>query len=224
MTLESVMDAEVASFRQPLVQFLDALELTVSDVQIEQLLAYLSLFKKWNKAYNLSAIREPQDMLIKHIFDSLVIARTFIQQPDFERFIDVGTGGGLPGIPMAILFPHKHFTLLDSAGKKMRFLFQVCQSLSLDHVTLENRRVESFHPDRLFDVVLSRAFASLEDMTLWCQHLLHQQGQFWAMKGVYPETEIATISERFIIKEVQRLRVPGLEGERCLLTIEAKKD
>ena len=127
----------------------EQLGLTLDAPQQRQLLEYLALFIKWNQAYNLSAIRDPEQMLRLHLLDSLSIAPYLTGQ----RFIDVGTGGGLPGIPLAICFPERHFTLLDSAGKKMRFLFQVKQSLKLANVDTQNCRVEAYQPAQLYDGV-----------------------------------------------------------------------
>jgi 16S rRNA (guanine527-N7)-methyltransferase len=136
-----------------------------------------------------------------------------------ESFIDVGTGGGLPGIPLAIRFPQKHFTLLDSAGKKTRFLFQVKQELGLDNVSVENRRVEQFTPNPKFDGVISRAFASLPDMVESCAHLLNEGGRFWAMKGQIPVDELREIEASYILEHCHSLQVPGVEAQRCLLVM-----
>lgn len=183
--------------------------------QIDQLLAYLRLFDKWNHAFNLSAIREPAAMVKLHLLDSLSVAPVL----KGERFIDVGTGGGLPGIPLAIKFPRKSFTLLDSAGKKTRFLFQVKQELGLDNVTVENRRVEHYQPLQRFDGVISRAFASLPDMVNSCAHLLNEGGRFWAMKGQVPVEELKEIEAKYVLEHCYSLQVPGVEAQRCLLVI-----
>lgn len=191
------------------------LGLDLKSQQLDQLMAYLKLFDKWNHAFNLSAIREPAAMVKLHLLDSLSIAPYL----EGERFIDVGTGGGLPGIPLAIRFPQKSFTLLDSAGKKTRFLFQVKQELGLDNVVVENRRVEHYHPDRGFDGVISRAFASLQDMVQSCGHLLNESGRFWAMKGQVPLAELKMIEDHYTVEHCHRLEVPGMEAQRCLLVI-----
>lgn len=187
------------------------------------LLDYLALFHKWNKTYNLSAVRDPQEMLVKHLLDSLSvvvkIAAYVEKNPTHIRFIDVGTGGGLPGIPLAIILPQLSLHLLDSAGKKTRFLFQVKQSLSLSNVEILNMRVESYKPEQVFHGVLSRAFASLDDMTRWCDHLLANDGLFWAMKGVFPQDELRQIEKHYKVDDYQKLSVPGLEGERCLIRL-----
>lgn len=202
-------------FARRLQEYAASIELTLSEQQVNQLLDYLELFEKWNKAYNLSAIRDAEGMFTKHLLDSLSIAPHLTG----ERFIDVGTGGGLPGIPMAICFPQRHFTLLDSAGKKVRFLFQVKQALGLNNVDTQNRRVETFQPQPQFDGVISRAFASITDMLTWCDHLIHDDGRFWAMKGVMPNSELSELPKKYIVKASHALHVPNLEGERCLIEL-----
>ena len=155
-----------------LAQRLDALlaqtSLVVSDPQKQQLLQLVGLLHKWNKAYNLTSVREPDAMLVKHILDSLVVSPYL----EGRRFIDVGTGPGLPGLPLAILNPDKQFVLLDSLGKRIRFIRQVVHELGLQNVTAVQSRVEAFTDEQGFDGVLSRAFASLTDMLTWCAHLV----------------------------------------------------
>lgn len=192
-----------------------AMSLELSDLQCERLLTYIQLFDKWNRAYNLSAVRDIEQMVTRHLLDSLSV----IPHLQFDRLIDVGTGGGLPGIPIAIMFPEKPITLLDSNGKKMRFLFQVKTTLGLDNVTIVNQRVESYEPEQRFDAVISRAFASLEDMTSGCRHLLSKKGIFWAMKGIYPVDELSALGKRYKVQGSCSLAVPGEPGERHLLKI-----
>ena len=190
-----------------------ALALSLEQRQQELLLEYLDLLHKWNKAYNLTAVREPEQMVPRHLLDSLVIA-PYIRG---QRLIDVGTGAGLPGVPMAILFPQREFHLLDSNGKKTRFLFQVKTALGLDNMQVHHARVESFQPDRPFDAVLSRAFASLSDMVGGCSHLLAPEGCFLAMKGAYPAQELGTVAAQCDITAVYPLQVPGLAEQRHLV-------
>ena len=178
-----------------------------------RLLDYLELLIKWNRAYNLTAVRDPQQMVIRHLLDSLAIAPHLLG----ERLIDVGTGGGLPGVPMAILFPEREFHLLDSNGKKTRFLFQVKTALALDNMTAHQARVEAFQDEPAFETVLSRAFASLEDMVTGCRHLLAPGGRFLAMKGTFPEEEMAAVATQCRIDAVHELQVPGLEEQRHLV-------
>ncbi|WP_461516313.1 16S rRNA (guanine(527)-N(7))-methyltransferase RsmG [Porticoccus sp.] len=191
------------------------LSLVLTDKQIELLLEYLNLLLKWNRAYNLTAIRDPLEMLGLHLLDSLSIA-SFVQG---ERIIDVGTGPGLPGIPLAICFPERSVTLLDSNGKKTRFLFQVKTSLGLDNVQEVQSRVEAYQPQQLFDAVTSRAFSSLLDMVDKCSHLLAPEGRFYAMKGQYPEQELSDLPKHYNVVVSHQLKVPGVEGQRHLVEI-----
>ena len=203
------MDAAVIS---ALSRGCGTLKVATDPARQEQLLAYLELMIKWNRAYNLTAVRDPQNMVTKHLLDSLSIAPYVTGQ----RLIDVGTGGGLPGVPLSILFPEREFHLLDSNGKKTRFLFQVKTALRLDNMTVHQARVESFN-EGPFDAVLSRAFASLADMVNGCRHLLAPGGHFIAMKGAYPETELAAVADRCQLQAVHPLEVPGLGEERHLV-------
>ena len=190
--------------------------LEVSPLQQQQLVRYVQLMDKWNKAYNLTSVRDPAEMMVKHILDSIVVAPWLAG----SRFIDVGTGPGLPGIPLAIMLPQAEFTLLDSLGKRVRFMRQVGFDLKLSNIHPVQSRVEDFRPEQPFDMVLSRAFASLKDMLHWCQHLVDSSGTFVALKGVFPEQEMTELAEDFQVKEVIKLRVPGLQGERHLVKIQ----
>jgi len=198
-----------------LASLLKAAGISLSDQQKEQLVAYVGLLDKWNKAYNLTSVRDPQQMLVRHILDSIVVAPHL----KGERFIDVGTGPGLPGIPLAIVLPQAHFTLLDSLGKRVRFLRQVQHELGLPNITPVQSRVETFPSEPPFDGVISRAFASLQDMVNWCHHLPSAQGQFYALKGVRLDDEIASLPAGFRLISVEALQVPELDGERHLVII-----
>lgn len=189
--------------------------LSLTDQQKNQLVALVLLLHKWNKAYNLTSVRGPQDMLIKHILDSIVVSPHL----QGEHFIDVGTGPGLPGLPLAIINPDKQFTLLDSLGKRISFIRNAVRELGLQNVTPVLSRVEEFIPDHKFDGVLSRAFASLKDMTDWCHHLPHQNGLFYALKGQYHSEEVQELGDKFQVKQVIELTVPELVGERCLVLL-----
>ena len=199
-----------------LAQTDDSVRGTVSDEQVVKLVQLVELLDKWNKAYNLTSVRDPNVMLTKHIIDSLVV----MPHLKGEQFIDVGTGPGLPGLPLAICMPHCEFVLLDSLGKRIRFIRQVCHELNIENVTAVQSRVEAYD-SRLhdFDGVLSRAFASLNDMLSWCHHLPKPSGRFYALKGMYPEQEIADLDTQYGIDEINRLMVPGLEGERHMVII-----
>jgi 16S rRNA m(7)G-527 methyltransferase (EC 2.1.1.-) len=194
--------------------------LVLSAQQQKQLLDYVRLLHKWNKAYNLTSVRHPDDMVVKHILDSLVVSPHLKGQ----QFIDVGTGPGLPGIPLAIANPDKQFTLLDSLGKRIRFIRQVLHELELTNVTPVQSRVEDFTPDRGFDAVLSRAFASMSDMVSWCHHLPHEQGCFYALKGQVDQHEIDALPADCSVTDIKALKVPGLEGARHLVILRAKSN
>lgn len=190
----------------------------LTDQQKRQLVLYVQLLDKWNKAYNLTSVRDPEQMLVRHILDSLVVDPHLQGQ----RFIDVGTGAGLPGIPLAIIRPQSSFTLLDSLGKRIRFLRQVQHELQLSNVEAVQSRVEDYRPDDPYDGVISRAFASVNDMLSWCEHLaIRGSGRFYALKGTIPERELSTLPERFKKEAVIRLVVPTLEEERHLIILKA---
>lgn len=193
-------------------------DMALSAAQKKQLLGYVALLHKWNKAYNLTSVRSPEQMLVRHIMDSIVV------NPHLrgDCFIDVGTGPGLPGIPLAIVRPEAHFTLLDSLGKRIRFLRQVQHELGLDNVTAVQSRVESFTPSAGFDGVISRAFASLGDMLTWCAALpAKEKGRFYALKGQLSEAELTALPPGFRLESVIGLQVPGLEGERHIVVVAA---
>ncbi|MCL7843209.1 16S rRNA (guanine(527)-N(7))-methyltransferase RsmG [Pasteurella multocida] len=189
--------------------------LSITDQQKEQLIKLVLLLNKWNKAYNLTSVRDPMEMLVKHILDSVVVSPHL----QGKHFIDVGTGPVLPGLPLAIVNPNKHFVLLDSLGKRISFIRNAIRELGLDNVEAVLSRVEEYHPEQPFDGVLSRAFASLKDMTDWCQHLPKQDGYFYALKGLYHQEEVEELSEKFTIQQVIRLQVPELIGERHLVIV-----
>ncbi|MCD1125701.1 16S rRNA (guanine(527)-N(7))-methyltransferase RsmG [Jinshanibacter sp. LJY008] len=197
-------------------KLLKAARIELSQLQKEQLLGYVALLHKWNKAYNLTSVRDPQQMLIRHIMDSIVV------NPHLQGnlFIDVGTGPGLPGIPLAIVRPDAQFTLLDSLGKRIRFIRQVMHELNITNVTPVQSRVEEYSIPQGFDGVISRAFASLQDMLEWCHHLpSKQQGKFYALKGIISEEELSLVPAGFHVQEIVTLDVPELDGERHLVII-----
>lgn len=195
---------------------LAAAEIALPDQQKQQLVAYVEMLHKWNKAYNLTSVRDPMQMLVRHIMDSIVVNKHLIG----SRFIDVGTGPGLPGIPLAIVRPEAHFTLLDSLGKRVRFLRQVQHELGLINVEPIQSRVEAFIPEPAFDGVISRAFASLQDMLSWCHHLpVKELGRFYALKGVSPDDELNALPEGISLAAVVKLQVPELDGERHLVIL-----
>ena len=190
----------------------------VSEQQKDQLIELVNLLNKWNKAYNLTSVRDPQEMLVKHILDSLVVS-PYLQG---DRFIDVGTGPGLPGLPLALINPDKQFVLLDSLGKRVSFIRNAVLKLRLTNVTPVLSRVEEYQPEEKFDGVLSRAFASLKDMTEWCHHLLSSDGLFYALKGIYHQEEVQNLNDIFTVEKVVSLDVPTLVGERHLVLLTKK--
>lgn len=187
----------------------------LSEAQHAQLLAYLALLIKWNKAYNLTAVRNPDEMVSRHLLDSLSVM-PFIHS---ERWLDVGSGGGMPGIPLAILHPDKQVTVLDSNGKKTRFLTQVKLELKLHNLTVIHKRVEEFQPAQPFTGIVSRAFSSMENFTNWTRHLGDEQTQWLAMKGLHPADELVALPADFRVDSEQALTVPGCQGQRHLLIL-----
>ena len=202
--------------QQELELGIKTLGLNCSTHQVEQLIAYLEMLQRWNKAYNLTAIREPIQMVRLHLLDSLAV-HPFIK--DAKDIIDVGTGPGLLGIPLAILNPDKNFTLLDSNGKKTRFLFQAINDLSLANAKEINQRVEKYQPEQLFDIVLSRAFSSISDMLTQCNHLVCDSGCFLAMKGKKPDSELSQIAKDYKVVDLSQINVPQVDSERHLIKI-----
>ncbi|MEW5756875.1 MAG: 16S rRNA (guanine(527)-N(7))-methyltransferase RsmG [Pseudomonadota bacterium] len=194
------------------------LHLSAEEGQVAGLLRLLALIGKWNKVYNLTAIKDPREMLTHHLLDSLAV----LPYLHGRRIIDVGTGAGLPGIPLAIMSPQREFVLLDSNNKKTRFVTQAVIELGLKNVTVQNLRVEEYRPGAPFDTVVSRAFASLAEMVQWTQALRAPQGVFLAMKGQLSAEELAALPAGFKIKEIAALQVPGLEAERHAIIIAAE--
>ncbi|WP_137822307.1 16S rRNA (guanine(527)-N(7))-methyltransferase RsmG [Pseudomonas sp. D(2018)] len=183
----------------------------------EKLLAYLALLIKWNKAYNLTAVRDPDEMVSRHLLDSLSVVSRVAELGD--NWLDVGSGGGMPGIPLAILFPERRFTLLDSNGKKTRFLTQVKLELKLTNLEVVHNRVEAFTPERPFNGIVSRAFSSLEDFSNWTRHLGDGETRWLAMKGLHPDDELQALPADFRVESAHQLEVPGCQGQRHLLIL-----
>lgn len=198
-----------------LQQALDNNGLDLPEATQQKILTYLDLMQHWNQAFNLTAIHNPNEMILLHIIDSLTI-NLYLHG---SRILDVGTGAGLPGIPLALVNPDKHFLLLDSNSKKTRFLTHVKHELKLDNVEVLHARCEDFHSEKCFDTIVSRAFAAIKVMLAATQHLICPDGQFLAMKGVYPEQEIADVPDGFRVFSVHGLQIKGLDVERCLVCI-----
>jgi 16S rRNA (guanine527-N7)-methyltransferase len=198
--------------RKILVSGLQLLNLSQAEDKIEQLLGFIKLIEKWNKAYNLTAIRNREDMVRLHVLDSLAIV-PFIEG---KRVIDIGTGAGLPGIPLAIYLPEIEFTLLDSNAKKTRFVQQAILELKLKNVSVCHNRVEQYHPEKSFDTVITRAFAGLSDIVELTAHLLNKDGVLLAMKGQIPDVSKLESAKTELIP----VNVPGISAERCLVKVQ----
>ncbi len=204
---------ENSILRPQLERGLAQLELALSSQQVDALMHYLTLLQKWNKVYNLTAIRDPQEMLVKHLLDSLAV----VPHITGKRIIDVGTGGGLPGIPLAICYPECQVDLLDSNSKKTRFLIHAKAELGLTNTQVLHSRVEQYQPDELYDGVVSRAFASMEDMMHWTKHLLAEDGYWWAMKAQKDFEDLSKLAGLANIEQMIDLDVPGLNAQRMVI-------
>ena len=194
---------------------LNSLGCDVDEAQLGQLKQYLDLLSRWNKTYNLTAVRDPADMIPLHIFDSLVVA-DFIKG---ANCLDVGSGAGLPTIPLAIIQADRNFTALDTNGKKTRFIQQAVIELGLKNVQVAQARVENWQADKGYDAIISRAFSSIHDfVTLSASHL-NEDGVLYAMKGQFPAAELQYLPKGFKLLDEHQLTVPFVEGERYLLEL-----
>ncbi len=180
-----------------------------------RLLNYVALMQKWNKVYNLTAVRDPEKMLTQHLLDSLAVLPHLVGR----RIIDVGTGPGLPGIPLALANPALEVTLLDSNHKKTSFLRQACLELGLNNTTVVCERVEAWRPEEKYDVVISRAFSDLAEFARLALHLCGDTGLMLAMKGIYPHEELTRLPATVALQGVAPLKVPGLDAERHLVLL-----
>jgi len=201
------------ALHQKLDQGLAALGLALPPGAVERLLDYQALLERWNGTYNLTAVRDPAEMVTRHLLDSLAI----LPHVQGASLVDLGTGPGLPGIPLAIAAPGREVLLVDSNGKKARFLREAIRALRLEGVRAVQSRVEEV--EGRFDCVTARAFASLADMLAWGGHLLAPGGRWLAMKGKPPAEEIAALPPGFAVQAVHPLQVPGLGAERSLVVI-----
>lgn len=199
----------------------EALGLALSQQQQHKLLAYLALMAKWNRTYNLTALREPAQMMSHHLLDSLAAVQAFAGA---ANVLDVGAGGGLPGIVLAIwaaeAYPAMRVSMIDTVHKKTAFLTQAKAQLQLSNISVYTARVEALQVDQPFDVITSRAFAELNDFINWSQHLLAPGGRYIAMKGLLPQDEIARLPAGWQVTSTEPLHVPGLDAERHLVFIE----
>jgi 16S rRNA (guanine527-N7)-methyltransferase len=196
---------------------LSALSLSLSKEAQDKALAFLDLLEKWNQAYNLTAIKTRQAMITHHLLDSFALA-PYLKG---HRILDVGSGAGFPGIPLALYFPNKVFTLLDSNGKKTRFLAQVKSALSITNIEIVQKRAENYQTAHCFDAIIFRAVKPIPEMLKKTQHLCCKDGQTLAMKGSYPTEELDSLDQAFA---VQALTVPGLDAERHVIIIEGSSN
>lgn len=195
----------------------DALGVALTQDQLAQLLAYVALLQKWNKVYNLTAVRNPHDMLTQHVLDSLSAVPPLLAQTGAHpsRVLDVGSGGGLPGVVLAICQPQWQISCVDTVGKKAAFIQQVAATLRLPNLQGIHARVESLKGP--YDVICCRAFASLPDFVQWSRPSLASQGVWMAMKGKHPQAEIDGLPQGVSVFHVEPLGVPGLDAERCMV-------
>ncbi|WEF31962.1 16S rRNA (guanine(527)-N(7))-methyltransferase RsmG [Pseudoduganella chitinolytica] len=212
---------ERATLAQLLEKGLAGLQLALSQAQQDQLLDYLALLHKWNHVYNLTSVRDPLQMMTLHLLDSLAAV------PAFEgaaNVLDVGAGGGLPGIVLAIARPDMKVSMIDTVHKKTAFLTQVKVELGLANVTVYTKKVQDLQVKQPFDVITSRAFADLSDFIEWSRHLLADDGRFIALKGTAPQDERERLQDRlqgdWKVQDLQALRVPGLKAERHLVFVQ----
>ena len=212
-----------ANVLQDLARGVDALGLLLTQQQQQQLLAYMALIQKWNKVYNLTALRKPQEILTHHVLDSLSAITPLLRHlgpasdalASEPKLLDVGSGGGLPGVVIAICCPAIQVTCVDTVSKKAAFVEQVAASLRLSNLQGVHARVESLTGP--FDVICSRAFASLPDFVRWSSAALARHGIWMAMKGKLPEEEMATLPSFAEVFHVEQLKVPGLNADRCMI-------
>jgi len=208
--------ADRDSLRRRLVAGLSTLALALDDAAIERLLDYVELLVRWNAAYNLTAVRDPDEMVTRHLLDSLAIA----PHVSGATLADLGSGAGLPGIPLAIAAPEREILLVDSNGKKARFLREAVRKLALAKTRVAESRVENVEGS--FDCITARAFASLGDMLAWGGHLLAPDGRWLALKGRFPDDELAAVPDAFEIETTIELNVPGLDAERHLVILKRR--
>ena len=208
--------ADREPLRQRLRTGLSTLRLVLDEAAIERLLDYVDLLLQWNKAYNLTAVREPGEIVTRHLLDSLAI----VPYASGATLADLGSGAGLPGIPLAIADPARETVLVDSNGKKARFLREAVRKLALAKTRVAESRVENV--EGTFDCITARAFASLGDMLAWGGHLLAPNGRWLALKGRFPDDELAAVPDAFEIEKTVELNVPGLDAERHLVILERR--
>ncbi|MDX1692789.1 MAG: 16S rRNA (guanine(527)-N(7))-methyltransferase RsmG [Ketobacteraceae bacterium] len=197
---------------------LSALSLAASESQQQCLIRYIQMLEKWNKAYNLTSITDWRGMVVRHLLDSVSVS-PWIKGP---AVLDVGTGAGMPGIPLAVLNPDIHFVLLDTNGKKTRFMTQVKAELGIGNIAVVKARIEQYHPEQHFDQVICRAYSSLEKFVQQVHHIGEQNPslELLAMKGQLPDTEIAALTGKATVAGIENLQVPFLDEQRHLIRLQ----
>lgn len=208
-----------SALRPALASVCRELGLMVDDVTQDRLLAYLALLQRWNATYNLTAVRDPAEMLTQHLADCLAVIRPLrghLGAGSAKRLLDVGSGGGLPGVVLAVLEPGWSVTCVDTVGKKAAFIRQVAVELGLRNLAAEHSRVEALQRPG-FDLITSRAFSSLADFVTLTRHLLSSEGVWAAMKGKTPTAELADLPAGIAVFHVEPIKVPGLDAERCIV-------
>jgi 16S rRNA (guanine527-N7)-methyltransferase len=203
-----------------LAQGLEAMRISLPDAALEKLLAYLDLLDKWNRSYKLTAVRG-EKALAYHLLDSLAIL-PYIGAISGKRALDLGSGGGAPGIPLAIALPERELTLVESVSKKAAFLKQATIEIGLTNISVHCGRVEQYHPPFGFPAIVSRAFSSLHEFVACSRHLLAEEGRWLAMKGHWPKEEAEALPGEIVLEAVHPLCVPGVEGERHLAVLKQK--
>jgi len=194
---------------------LAALGLELDDARRAALLRFAALLQRWNQVFNLTAVRDPGEIITRHLLDTLAV----LPYVPVGRLVDVGSGAGLPGIPLAIVRPELVVTLLDASAKRVRFVRQVVIELGLANVHPVHARAEEHHPEAPYDAVITRAFANISDMLTACRHLVASDGVILAMKGRRPDTELAALPPGIVLRDVVPLAVPGLDAARHLVRL-----
>jgi 16S rRNA (guanine527-N7)-methyltransferase len=219
----AAQDSAPAPFRAELCSAAAQLGLPLEPVVADRLLAYLALLQRWNRVYNLSALRDPAEMLTHHLLDCLAVVPALQRHAEGRplRILDVGSGGGLPGVVLAIMHPQWSVTCVDTVAKKASFVRQVAGDLALPNLRSVHARVENMPAPAQFDLIVSRAFASLADFTSWSRERLAPGGVWLAMKGRAPDDEVAALSPDVSVFHVEPLHVPGLQAQRCLVWLNA---
>jgi 16S rRNA (guanine527-N7)-methyltransferase len=223
-----VVPAAPDDHRKRLLAAAQALGAPLQGAEADRLLAYVDLLQRWNRVYNLTALRDPADMLSHHLIDCLAVLpplRRWLAQPGPQRLLDVGSGGGLPGVVLAAMQPHWQVDCVDTVAKKASFIRQVAAELRLTNLQGLHARVEALVPPAGgYGLITSRAFASLADFTALTRHLLADDGVWMAMKGKLPADEQAALPPSVEVFHVEQLQVPGLDAQRCLVWMRPRAD